>query len=136
MQTWLKTVSIATQQEIHNPYANTRVRGTSISHGISVIKSSITTSRSKSRDDINTERKVEEIESIYYKPICWNERELKNEAGDAFSNKLQLQEVYTNDNVEVSFFDPARQGWRVLGGTINDILTWCILTSEINDKRK
>mgnify|MGYP005995309943 CR=1 FL=1 len=141
MQTWLKTVGLATQQEILNPFQGSRARGNSISHSLASIKDSFTP-RNRSRRELNTstenrtKAKDETDHQHFYKPICWDEKELRMEAADAFSKKLQLQEVYTSAASEVSFFEPVRQGWRVLGGTMPDVISWCILTSERNDKRK
>ena len=140
MQKWLTTLELATQQEIHNPYKFSRSRGNSISHTILVVRNTITPRGRGSKEYISPRSHSEKIASVteslpYYKPTCWVIEELKKEGSSVFSSDLAFQEVYSNDIDDGPFAQDVRQGWRVLGGQFTDILCWCILASDRQDKR-
>ena len=162
MTAWLSTLELATQLSIHNPFQFTRSRGSSISHGIAALRETLSAPRIRRTSAANSSRvdpvsgagamresnsgqraagqraaaQREDAEQ-FYKYVCWDADELLAEGGPAFSGRMQLQEVYLNDSGSDlhPLADLVRQGWRMLGGTLSDIVCWCLLSSERGDKR-
>ena len=147
MNTWLKTLELATQRDIVNPFEFDRSRSSSLSHGLTALKESfsIPLPRRRTKDSLPSPSSSgasshRDENEYYYKYVCWDLAELKAEGGEAFSEHLQFEEVYLHANHHTTEAEklshPMRQGWRLLGGTLNDIVCWCLLSSERGDKSK
>ena len=140
-QEFIKILSLAIQQPIHYPFQVS----SSGSHttAIDYFKSSL---------KITNKKKLAEIKKIvnqtgndkpfegYYKPIRWDINELRAEAAELFSEFIQFQEIYNTERDSLpkldssSSYTPIQHGWRILSGSLSDIILWCLLTSDRSQK--
>ena len=60
-----------------------------------------------------------------YLPIFWDPAEIQTDSMGCFSPQMQLEEYFDNSEA-----DTVRQGWRMQGGTIPDLVLWCFVTTD------
>ena len=114
---WVRILELATQQDIRKVVKSVPARSLQLLAGSVKDLKNMASSGSVSEEEEEMEWKRS------YLPVYWDEEQLKAESFGCFSPHLQLDEYYGNSGV-----DGVKQGWRVLGGTLEDIILWCLIT--------
>lgn len=115
---WIKIFELATQQEIRRIVRSAPARSFHLLAGsVKDLK------KLASGGDADAEKESEKDWKKSYLPVFWEEETLQEESYGCFSSSLQLDEYYNNSGI-----DSVQQGWRILGGTFEDIVLWCLIT--------
>ena len=117
---WIRSFELATQQEVKKVVK----RGGSVSlqqfaNSVKDLKLFAGGSQGE-----KSSHPVTDINKRSYIPVYWETETLEQDSFGCFSKKLQLDEYYDNHG------ETCVQGWRVLGGSLSDLVLWCIVTSD------
>ena len=116
---WIRSFELATQEDVRKVVKNGAFQ--QLANSVKDLKSMLSSIPSTEP----AKHRVTDVNKRSYLPVYWEKESLEKESFECFSSNLQLDEYYGNASD-----DTVQQGWRVLGGTLEDLVLWCIITSD------